>query len=178
VINGNSIATSDGRLGRRQRFSVRRRHVEGRLVVESRSGRKVPMPPAILERIDPEEREFSVTVRCSRSGIALVSIPVGPSRDRWRPTSTITMAGALTRQRSLYGRLWLCRLPRRGKSILAIAAAAAVSQGPSTRQRRSASEVTGYHILASDGEIGHVTDFLLEDADWSIRYLVVDRKNW
>ena len=38
--------------------------------------------------------------------------------------------------------------------------------------------VTGYHIHASDGEIGHVEDFLVEDADWSIHYLVVDTKNW
>jgi len=43
---------------------------------------------------------------------------------------------------------------------------------------RSANEVTGYHILASDGEIGHVEDFLVEDDDWSIHYLVVDTKNW
>jgi len=43
---------------------------------------------------------------------------------------------------------------------------------------RSASEVTGYHIQASDGEIGHVEDFLVEDDDWSIHYLVVDTKNW
>jgi hypothetical protein len=33
-------------------------------------------------------------------------------------------------------------------------------------------EVTGYHIHASDGEIGHVADFLVEDADWGIRYLI------
>ena len=44
--------------------------------------------------------------------------------------------------------------------------------------QRSAEEVTGYHIHASDGEIGHVEDFLLEDTDWSICYLVVDTKNW
>jgi hypothetical protein len=31
---------------------------------------------------------------------------------------------------------------------------------------------------ASDGEIGHVEDFLVEEADWSIHYLVVDTKNW
>jgi hypothetical protein len=43
---------------------------------------------------------------------------------------------------------------------------------------RSVEAVTGYHIHASDGEIGHVEDFLIEDADWSIRYLVVDTKNW
>ena len=43
---------------------------------------------------------------------------------------------------------------------------------------RSIKAVTGYHIQASDGEIGHVEDFLVEDADWSIHYLVVDTKNW
>jgi hypothetical protein len=43
---------------------------------------------------------------------------------------------------------------------------------------RSIQAVTGYHIHASDGEIGHVEDFLVEDADWSIHYLVVDTKNW
>jgi hypothetical protein len=43
---------------------------------------------------------------------------------------------------------------------------------------RSAREVVGYHIHASDGAIGHVEDFLVEDGDWSIRYLVVDTKNW
>jgi len=43
---------------------------------------------------------------------------------------------------------------------------------------RSANEVIDYEILASDGEIGHVEDFLIEDEDWSIHYLVVDTKNW
>ena len=43
---------------------------------------------------------------------------------------------------------------------------------------RSSEAVTGYHIHAVDGEIGHVEDFLLEVADWSVRYLVVDTKNW
>jgi hypothetical protein len=43
---------------------------------------------------------------------------------------------------------------------------------------RSIEAVTGYHIHASDGEIGHGEDFLVEDADWRIHYLVVDTKNW
>jgi hypothetical protein len=43
---------------------------------------------------------------------------------------------------------------------------------------RSIAAVTGYHIKASDGEIGHVENFLVNDADWSIRYLIVDTKNW
>jgi hypothetical protein len=43
---------------------------------------------------------------------------------------------------------------------------------------RSAREVTGYHIHASDGVIGGVGDFLIEDGDWSIHYLVADTGGW
>ena len=43
---------------------------------------------------------------------------------------------------------------------------------------RSIEAVTGYHVHASDGEIGHVEDLLIEDVDWSIRYVIVDTQNW
>lgn len=43
---------------------------------------------------------------------------------------------------------------------------------------RSIEAVGAYHVLASDGEIGHIEDFLVDDTDWSIHYLVVDTKNW
>jgi hypothetical protein len=43
---------------------------------------------------------------------------------------------------------------------------------------RSVEAVTGYHIHARDGEIGHVEDFLVEDEDWSVHFLVVDTRNW
>jgi hypothetical protein len=43
---------------------------------------------------------------------------------------------------------------------------------------RSISAIAGYHIHARDGEIGHVDDFLMDDTDWSIDYLVVETKNW
>jgi hypothetical protein len=43
---------------------------------------------------------------------------------------------------------------------------------------RSAANVTGYHIEARDGEIGHVEDFIIDDETWEIRYMVVDTRNW
>jgi len=43
---------------------------------------------------------------------------------------------------------------------------------------RSTRNVSGYYIQATDGEIGHVEDFIVDDADWEIRYLVVDTRNW
>ena len=43
---------------------------------------------------------------------------------------------------------------------------------------RSCDAVTGYHIHATDGDIGHVSGFLVDDETWAIRYLVVDTSNW
>jgi hypothetical protein len=43
---------------------------------------------------------------------------------------------------------------------------------------RSIVEVSGYDTEASDGAIGHVQDFLLDDAAWDIRYLVANTRNW
>jgi len=43
---------------------------------------------------------------------------------------------------------------------------------------RSIKEVTGYYIHAGDGDIGHIETFLIDDADWTVRYFVADTKNW
>jgi hypothetical protein len=43
---------------------------------------------------------------------------------------------------------------------------------------RSIKEVTEYYVHATDGDIGHIEEFLIEDGSWTIRYLVVDTKNW
>ncbi|MES2949631.1 MAG: PRC-barrel domain-containing protein [Pseudomonadota bacterium] len=43
---------------------------------------------------------------------------------------------------------------------------------------RSCKAVVGYHIHASDGDIGHVQSMLVDEETWAIRYLVVDTSNW
>ncbi len=43
---------------------------------------------------------------------------------------------------------------------------------------RSTHGVTGYDIKATDGDIGHVEDFIIDDETWAIRYLVIDTRNW
>jgi hypothetical protein len=43
---------------------------------------------------------------------------------------------------------------------------------------RSCNAVSGYHLHATDGEIGHVAGYLIDDDTWAIRYLVVDTSNW
>ncbi len=43
---------------------------------------------------------------------------------------------------------------------------------------RGCKEVKGYHIEASDGDIGHVQGLLVDEETWAIRYLIVNTSNW
>jgi hypothetical protein len=43
---------------------------------------------------------------------------------------------------------------------------------------RSSKFVTGQKILATDGELGHVDDFIIDDETWAIRYLIIETGNW
>jgi len=43
---------------------------------------------------------------------------------------------------------------------------------------RSTHDVAGHHIQATDGEIGHVEDFIVDPETWAIRYLIVSTRNW
>jgi uncharacterized protein YrrD len=65
------------------------------------------------------------------------------------------------------------------------AAMAAAAQEPAPQEApkgdphlRSTREVKGYRIQCSDGEIGHVDDFIMDDETWGIRYLVIDTGGW
>jgi len=43
---------------------------------------------------------------------------------------------------------------------------------------RSARAVMTYRMHATDGDIGHVAGFLVDEQSWALRYLVVDTSNW
>jgi hypothetical protein len=43
---------------------------------------------------------------------------------------------------------------------------------------RSTRNVAGYRIHATDGEIGQVKDYIVDDERWTIRFLIVDTRNW
>jgi sporulation protein YlmC with PRC-barrel domain len=49
---------------------------------------------------------------------------------------------------------------------------------PSDRHLMSSTELNGFHIQATDGEIGHVDDVLVDEDNWNIRYVVLDTSNW
>jgi hypothetical protein len=43
---------------------------------------------------------------------------------------------------------------------------------------RSTKDVSGYNIRAIGGEIGQVSDFLIDDKNWEIRYFLIDTGKW
>lgn len=54
-----------------------------------------------------------------------------------------------------------------------------LAQGQSSDSHlRSAKAITGYYLSAIDGEIGHVSQFIVNDESWAIRYIEVATQNW
>lgn len=67
---------------------------------------------------------------------------------------------------------------RREAVTAAEATEARAGKEPTDSHLRTTQEVAGYHIEVTDGEIGHVKDFIIDDETWAIRYLEVDTRNW
>jgi hypothetical protein len=55
---------------------------------------------------------------------------------------------------------------------------ARLSEATTDSHLQSTETVTGYHVDATDGEIGHVDGFVMDDEAWAIRYIEVATRNW
>jgi sporulation protein YlmC with PRC-barrel domain len=53
-----------------------------------------------------------------------------------------------------------------------------LGESPLDPRLRSAHEVIGYSLQATDSSMGHLEDFLLDAETWGIRYLVVSTHDW
>jgi sporulation protein YlmC with PRC-barrel domain len=147
------------------------------------SGRKVLLPPSVLGHLDPDGKTFPV--RLTRA-----EVEASPKLDTHRPVSRQFEISTYNYYRwSPYwgsgfylggygmtgGGLSMTgdpHAPSRADKL------ARLQKNLDEPHLRSAEEVTGYHIHATDGEIGHLSDVILEDTDWSIHYLIVDTSNW
>src|SRR5277367_4375088 len=187
AINGYAIEASDGDIGTVSDFLFDDASWLIRwLVVDTGnwlSGRKVLLPPSVLERLDAKEQEFSVR-------LTMQQVKDSPEIDTDRPVSRQME----TTVYDYYGwsPYWGTGFYMGGYGYMPGGKAESPYLGARRRDEeiaeaqhshedvhlRSVEAVTEYHIHASDGEVGHVEDFLIEDADWRIHYLVVDTKNW
>ncbi|MBK6569820.1 PRC-barrel domain containing protein [Candidatus Aalborgicola defluviihabitans] len=75
--------------------------------------------------------------------------------------------------------LYLPTVPIRSEAAeLHVQAERERSQREDDPHLRSCAAVAGYHVHASDGDIGHVQGMLVDEATWAIRYLVINTSNW
>ncbi|HOB73294.1 MAG TPA: PRC-barrel domain-containing protein [Phycisphaerae bacterium] len=123
-------------------------------------------------------------------------LPVGLSMQQVHDSPEVDTALPVSRQREselamYYGwpLYWMPEASGWGPGGQALGGSAASSAsgaevGPAVAEReadphlRSAREVISYRIQASDGHIGHVEDFIIDDWAWMVRYLVVDTRNF
>jgi hypothetical protein len=67
-------------------------------------------------------------------------------------------------------------IPVRAVDAPARAASGSLKEGEA--QLCSSREMVGYRVSARDGRIGHVEDLLYDGTSWSIRFVLVDARNW
>ena len=187
AINGYAIEASDGDIGTVSDFLFDDASWLVRwLVVDTGnwlSGRKVLLPPSALGRLYANNRVFAVKLTKQQ-------VKDSPEIDTDRPvsrqmeTSVYDHYGWSPYWGAGFGMGSYGYMPGSGMAWPYLGARRReqkideVQADRDDVHLRSVEAVTGYHIHASDGEIGHVEDFLVEDADWCIHYLVVDTKNW
>jgi hypothetical protein len=187
ALDGYAIEASDGRIGHVSDFLFEDNHWVIRwLVVDTGnwlSDRKVLLPVSALGTPDPALRQFPIKLTKQQvidSPDIDTDSPVSRHHEThiyrhygWDPywgSTFFPMGGGMAMPD-------IETLPRSG-SLPLRANGDVFQQGDGDPHLRSAAAVTGFRVHATDGEIGHIIDFLVDDADWSIRYIKVDTKKW
>jgi len=188
---GKHLVATDGRIGSvrdvyfdDQRWVVRYLEVDAGTGVP---GRKVLISPASIRRDGTGDKDIAVTLTCEQ-------VRNSPGPDEHRPVSRqFEEAHA-----NYYGYPFYWDGPYLwGSSQHPITGEPSVTtppQGVTPRERtqdlkeaeeqareshlRSSDEVIGYRVVATDGPIGHVEDFVVDDTNWAIDRMIVDTRNW
>ena len=185
-----ALAASDGEIGSVREFYFDDEHWTVRyLVVNTGSwlaGREVLIPTRALGEVDPQGRFIAVHL----------------TREQVRESPPLYSDKPISRQHEeelhqYYGwdPYWMGGMGDLGAGMMlppsALAPPPAFAPPPELSQdepsqtqkidshlQSSAELVSGYTIHAQDGEIGRVEDFILDDSDWRVRYLVVHTGAW
>ena len=157
---GASIEASDGKVGKLcdllfddQTWNVRD------LVLTAGSWlnrRRITLPPDVVEHKDWADHRLSI------AGLTRQQVIESPGSETHLPVGPAALEEATVVDWDVY---WINLLEHPWQ----------VSDDP---HLRNTVEVIGYHIRCTDGPIGHITDFVVDDEAWTIRYLLVDTRNW
>ena len=179
-LNGFTIGGTDGEIGKVKEFYFDDKSWTIRyIIVETGSWlseRKVLLSPQAVINTDWEENVFRVN-------LTMEQIKNSPDIDTDKPVSR-------QHERDLYGYYpwggyyWGGGM---GMGMYPIAINQTIQKendvsdddtSDDDPHLRSADKVTGYNIKATDGEIGDVEDFIINDSNWQIDFILVDTGNW
>jgi len=177
TLKGYKLDSLDGEIGRVNEFYFDDQHWTVRYLVADTgnwlTGRQVLLSPYALLAVDPEKHHIAIDLTKKQ-------IEDSPSLNTDKPVSRqfeeayFGYYGWPTYWNGPYmwGRYpYLVRDRDRWNDATEI-------KHPWDPHLRSTHDVDGHYIQASDGEVDHVEDFVIDDETWAIRYLIVNTRNW
>ncbi len=176
-IKGYAVEAADGAMGQVDDFLF---HDDGfrlrYLVVDTGgflTGRKVIIPPDVLEKPDRKSRAFPVDLNKEE-------VKASPPLAADEPVSR--QHEAEIHKHFTWQPYWEGRAP--GGFPVSGTAVGTEKEAPDSerssgdRHLRSFNEILGYAVACRDGDVGEVDDFILDDDSWSLRYFVIDAGGW
>lgn len=170
-LKRHAVLARDGEIGRiEQVYFDDQRWIVRYFVVHTGNwllGRDVLIAPRAVAGVDDENKQIALDL--SRE-----QVKNAPPIDRARPVSRHYEV----EYHRHYGWLPYWETSAFGMPLPLVETPTEAVQAPEDPHLRDSNEVAGYGLQAADGELGHVHDLVLDDQDWSIRYFVVDTRNW
>lgn len=179
-ISGYDLEAMDGEVGSARDFLFDDEQWVIRYLVADTGGwlpgRKVLLSPMSVRKADPEKETLMVALTQEQ-------IEGAPSLETHKPVSRQHEASLHRHYGHPYywvgAGIWgMTNTPDALRRESAPATTLATQEVDGDPNLRSVDEVTGYHIQARDDEVGHVETFLMDDETFTLRYLVVDTRNW
>lgn len=180
---GRSITATDGQIGEVNEFYFDDESWEIRYVIVKTgywlAGRKVLIPPDVLLKgfslLEPfsanltkEQIRFSPDIDTDKSICRQQEMDLHEHykiKINWESGLCVDMTGINNPFLVIDRRLW-AEVDKNDK-------------GPDdVSHLQGTGKIIGYHVHATDGEIGHVKDFIIDDQTWQLEYLVVDIHKW
>ncbi len=160
MMKGYAVSGTDGRLGTVSDLLFDDVSWRMRWLVVSTGdwfpNHDVLLPVSALGHLDPVQRRFRVA-------LTVQQIRDSPRVEGDLPVSRQEEVGSPLR-RAAAG-------VRTGHGILSVSR-------PSDPHLRSMEAVLGHLVHAIDGLIGHIDDFLIDDAAWNMRFIKIDTRDW
>ena len=178
TLKGYKLDSLDGEIGKVKEFYFDDKYWTIRYMVADTgnwlSGRQVLISPYALRAVNKEEQNIAINLTKKQ-------IEDSPSLDSDKPVSRQfeeytmdIMAGPCTGTVHTCGDLILIPYSVRDRETRKEFQA----QKKWDPHLRSTNAVRGYHVQASDGGIGNVEDFIIDEETWAIRYLIINTRNY